>query len=361
MSSAAFRPFEVGTVFNSTTLDSEPMLLESRTITINYPARLEAMALDPSKVAETASLTYTAGQIDFCVDLQKHVTVQAVDNGGEIIVDGSSDRAPLVRHAAWLMKKSLGFSEGLSVSVEDNVPLRHCGLGSSSGTIAAVASAINELYSRPMSALNLGRYCAQNHGEEIDGDDSRLVPVQCLGGSAVCGNVQGGLVVLTGQATPIMTVDLPDELSVVIGVPDDFEHPDSQELMRREQENMAGFVSTGEERGQEIAYRLVHSVLPSLVSGDLKPCKDLIFDYRWNMGSIKNCSFVLPRIVEIAEALRPLADDEEAVIISLSSVGPGFFALTTNPDRITETFREQQMATLQTTIHNGKYSIRSNE
>lgn len=354
-----FESFTVGTVFNECKVSRNPEIISQQQITIHYPSRLEAMALDPAKITENNNLIYTAGQIDFSVSLFKHVTVSIIDDGIEI--SDTSDRKALIMHSALLMKKALGYTGGLRIDVKNDIALRHCGLGSSSGLIASVASAINELFSRPIDAHDLVLYCAQNHGEEIDGSDNELIPVQCIGGSAVAGNYDGGLIVLAGHATPIAQVTIPDDIHIVIGVPNDFSHPDSKDLMQKEEENMSGFLESGRQHGQSIAYRLVHDVLPALALDDLGPCKQLIFDYRWDMGSIKNCSFVLPRINDIAEKLRPLGSDKDVEIISLSSVGPGFFALTKNPKKIQDIFESLDMKTLVTTPHNAKYIIEKGE
>lgn len=352
-----FSEFEVGTVFNGVNV-AGPVEQQADTVEIRYPSRLEAMALDPAKIADNENLVYEAGQIDFCVPLFKDVSVEVDTQSSDITVSDTTPRQSLVRHAAMLMVEALDIQQGLTIDVKDGINLRHCGLGSSSSTIAGTASAINELFGRPIHSLDLVRYLAQNHGEEIDGDDTKLVPVQCIGGSAVCGQFEGGLIVLSGQATPIYQANLPEELGVVIGVPKDFEHPDSQALMEAEVDNIDGFRETGDQYGKDIAYRLVHKVLPRLAEGNLKPCKDLIFDYRWNMGSINNCSFVYPGMIDIAEEMRPLGDDDAVKILSLSSVGPGFFALTSEPDRIGERFQELGMDTHMTTIHNGKYLVK---
>lgn len=350
--------FTAGTIHNPCRVAGVPRIAPQHNIVIRYPARLEAMALDPAKIATNDSLVYTAGQIDVCVGLYKTVTVSVDEmKPSEIVITPTTGRRALVLHAARMMQKALGIQGELTIDVRDEAGMRHCGLGSSSGTIATVASAINELYGHPVTAHDLSLYCAQNHGEEIDGNDNILTAVQCIGGSVVCGNYSGGIIVLAGEATPIAHVDVSSDYSVVIGVPHDFDHPDSLDLMQREEDNMDGFVNTGEAYGPQIAYRLVHEVLPALTLGDLTPCKSLVFDYRWDMGSIKNCSFVLPRINEIAESLRPLRDDPDVAMVSLSSVGPGFFALTTDPARIRTVFEAHNMKTIETTVHNGTYEI----
>src|SRR5690606_32730373 len=136
---------------------------------------------------------------------------------------------------------------------------------------------------------------------------------------------------------------LSQDSSVVIGVPDNYVPLDAQAMMEAEIANMDGFTHAGSEHSGEISYRLVHEVLPGLVTGDLKACKDLIFDYRWDMGSIASCSFVYPRMVDIAESMRDLKDDPRATIITPSSVGPAFFALTKDPEYISERFSELGM------------------
>lgn len=357
MNDVDFQPIPVGTVIDPPALDAPAILIPECRTTIHYPARLEAMALDPSKVAERADRIYRAGQIDFIVNIYKRVTVRIIEGENELYITDTTPRPALVRHAALMMRQVLGFKESLAIDITEDVSLRHCGLGSSSNIIAAVASAINELYAKPLTASTLSKLCAQNHGEEIDDDPTKITPVQCLGGSVIGGNYQGGLVVVAGRATPIYTMDLASNLSVVIGVPEDYGHPDSAELMQLEADNIEGFVSTGETFAQKISYTLLHEVLPDLVNNDLTSCKELIYQYRWNMGSIKNCSFALPRIIEIAEALRKYQSDPDIVIFSLSSVGPGFFALTTNPEKVIKDFQDLKMKTITAAIHNGTYKV----
>ena len=355
MKKTDFDKFRIGTIFNECVVSAAP-IIQAQEIIIDYPIRLEAMALDPSQIANNDNLVYRAGQIDVTVPLFKRITVK-ISNDNNIAITSSILRPTLVRHAAKLMQKALNLSDGLIIDVVDTVNLRHCGLGSSSATIAGVACAINEIYGNPIHPQDLVKYLAQNHGEEIDNDMDHLMPVQCIGGSAVCGNFEGGLIVLAGEATPIAQMKIGREYSVVIGVPNDFEHPDAGQLMQAEIDNMHGFERTGVQYGNEIAYRLVHQVLPELREGKLNAVGDLIFDYRWNMGSIKNCSFAFPRTLEIAEQLRSTYHMGSGEILALSSVGPGFFAVTKEPDRLVAKFKANNMAVIVTTVHNGKYVV----
>lgn len=352
-----FSKFAVGTVFNAyqKSLIVSP---QHKKIIIHYPSRLEAMALDPSKITTNNNLVYTAGQIDFCVSIFKTVTVEISEDGNKYIhIDDNSHRKSLILHACKIMQKALNVTDSIYIKVETDLDLRHCGLGSSSSTIASVASAINEVYGAPMDASDISKFCAQNHGEEIDGDNDNLTPVQCLGGSAVCGNFQGGMIVIAGESVPIAAVELPQNKKVVIGIPKEFTHPDSEQLLKKEVEHMRAFKNTGEVYSKTVAYRMLHEVLPDLVNGNLASAKRLIFDYRWRMGSIKNCSFVYPPMIDIAKKLNKYQYDEKFDILSLSSVGPGFFALTEDAEYIKTIFEKIGLITYVTTIYNDKYKV----
>lgn len=352
-----FKPFKVGTVFNKLEHSPKNIKRQYSQVVIKYPSRLEAMAIDPSKIAKNNNLKYTPGQIDFTVKLFKTVTVKVIKGESNLEISETSKRPTLIKHAIALMRQAIGFKEVLYVDVKDEINLRHCGLGSSSGLIAAVASAINELFSNPISSLDLVKYLAQNHGEEIDGSVDMINPVQCIGGSAACGNYQGGLVILAGESVVVKTMDISDEYEVVIGIPSGFTYPDSKYLMDEEIKNLDKFLKTGKKYGPTIVYRLFHECFPAMEIGSLKEIGNLIFDYRYHMGSIKNCSFVYPPIVDLANSLIFLKKKGIAEILTISSVGPGMFAVTKNPDVCEKAFKEKGMNTLRTKIHNGVYEV----
>ncbi len=326
-------------------------------ISIKYPSRLEAMSLDPSKIAEHFNDNiYPAGQIDFCVNICKTISIK-LRHDNKVVISNPSSRKSLILHSARLMKKILNTKYGFNIDIKNDLELKHCGLGSSSSVIQGVAAAINELFGKPIKSLDLIHFIISNHGEEIDGDDNHLIQVQSVGGSGICGHYNGGLIINTGKATPIFRANLPSDFKVIIGVPEQFSYPDSNELMNREIKNMDGFKKTGYNFAGKIAYRLINEAIPGIIHKNYKPCKDLIFDYRWDMGSIKNCSFVCPEILGIAEKLRPLKNDPEIIFISLSSVGPGFFIISKNAERAQRIFSELNMKTYVTDIYNNKYKI----
>src|SRR6266403_2989788 len=177
--------FPVGKILNPITAavpNSAPIF---RNIQLKYPARLNAMALDPSKINVNANGIYTPGEVIFSIGLYKVVSLKLrADNN--INITEMSPRPQLIRHAALIMRSALGTPCGFDIDVQTD-DLKHCGLGSSSGLIAAVATTINELFGNPIERNVLITYLAQNHGEEIDGDDFNLQHVQCIGGAAAAG------------------------------------------------------------------------------------------------------------------------------------------------------------------------------
>jgi predicted sugar kinase len=347
--------FTVGSVLNPYKYNIHEVEPHFRAISLKYPARLNAMALDPSQIDVSAKGVYTPGEIIFSVDIYKDVSV-TIRNDREIEISPTSPRRQLILHAVLLMRSALKIVNGFNIDVQ-TLDLRHCGLGSSSGLIAAVATAINELYGNPIDKINLIAYLAQNHGEEIDEDESKLQHVQCIGGSAASGLVSGGVKVLAGESVPIASMYIDSSYTVLIGVPNDFVAPDSKRLMELEIANMSKFIATGEAFRDKIGYRVTHETLPAMIKGDVRSVGKLIFDYRFDYGSIQNCSFVYPPVLDIAEKIRHLYEGGIVDVLALSSVGPAFFAVTRNPNETRLVFEQNNLRIYQAKIANEGYKI----
>jgi len=90
---------------------------------------------------------------------------------------------------------------------------------------------------------------------------------------------------------------------------------------------------------------------------DLATVGDVIYDYRFNMGSIKNCSFVYPKIVSLTNKLTFLKEKGIVDVLSISSVGPGIFAITKNKNKCVNAFKEAELKVITTEIENNKYRI----
>lgn len=326
---------------------------------LKYPCRLDAMAINPAAVCYNNSMVFTPGEVVISTKKYIIVTIKRIESKNELTISKTTRRKVLVKHAFHLMKSVLKFSESFYIDVNDDGIPKHCGFGSSSSTIAAVTSALNELYGCPITNDDLIKYLASNHGEEIsDDDEENLKMVQCIGGGATNGLVKSGIIIIAGKATVIAKMDYDGK--IIIGVPKDFELKDANYLMEKEEENLYKFKNTGELYSEKIAYNLLHKALPGIVNGNIKELADIVFDYRFNMGSIENCSFVYQNMVNQAKKIRKLYENNKCEFLALSSVGPAFFAVVKNKvqlEECTKTFANLNMNIMITEVNNDTYIV----
>ena len=329
-------------------------------INIKYPCRLDAMAINPSAVTYNDKMVFTPGEVVISINRYIKVKVEVVsETGGEIIITKTTKRKSLVKHSFLIMCKALNVSPSLKINVDDSDILKHCGFGSSSSTIAAVASAINEIYGNPIQHEDLIKYLASNHGEEIsDEDEDNLKVVQCIGGGATNGLTEEGIIVIAGKSTKIAKMFYEGE--VLIGIPNDFVQKDANELMELEEKNLWKFKETGDKYSEKIAFNILHNALPDMANNSIKGLADIVYDYRFNMGSNQNCSFVYDGLAEIGEKLRCLYENHDCEFLALSSVGPAYFVIVNNDKQAktcTKKMKELDLKIYETTICNTKYIV----
>ncbi|MER5298597.1 hypothetical protein ABT039_03925 [Streptomyces lasiicapitis] len=349
-----FTSFAPGTIHHPLTAPLGPLKPADETA-IRYPTRLNAMALQPGAIAGDNNLIYDAGELVFSVARFHRVRLRRLAPGEGLSLDPAVARPALVEHAARIMCAALGVGCDLYVSVDSDPLPVHAGFGSSSSLIAAVATAVNHLHGNPVDRADLLPFLTSNHGEEHTEGSDRLMPVQCIGGSAASGLYPGGVQVVAGRSTVVLTASVPEGLSLVIGVPTALQERSTDELMAAEIDQFDRFRATGERWAPTIAFRMLHEAMPAALRGDLGPLGDLVFDYRFRMGSIENCSFSHPGLTELATRLEPLKTDGTATVLALSSVGPAFFALTADPDTCESFFAEHGMRVIRALPHNGTY------
>ncbi len=348
--------FEVGTVVNPLTFITGHVRPIYESVILKYPYRLNAMAIDPSKIHVNSEYIYEPGEVVFSLDMYRTIRVTARKDN-RIVVSGNIDRVQLVSHAVGLMKYALNVKTGFAVEVVSDREYKHAGFGSSSSLIAGVAAAINELYGNPIPREVLVTYLAQNHGEEIEGDFDHLRHVQCIGGGAAAGLLSAGALILAGQSQCISKAYISNEYTVIIGIPKDYIPKDAQELMDLELSHMDNFIQTGTTYGPVIAYDMLHDVLPEMMHNKIEALGKLIYKYRFEYGSIKNCSFLYPPMVAIAERIKNIYLSGWADVLSLSSVGPAFFVITKYPEECRKVFESSDMSIISTCINNDGYKV----
>ena len=361
MKEEKFPIIKAGYIFNKFNAKVNiPVILNKKEIEIKYPCRLDAMAINPAAVCYNDSMVFTPGEV--VISLKKFIKVKITvknESGGQLNISKRTKRKVLVRHSYLLMCNALNIFPSLDIDVDDNDIPKHCGFGSSSSTISAVASAINELYSCPINDKDLIKYLASNHGEEIsDNDEENLKVVQCIGGGATNGLTEEGIIIIAGKSTAIAKMKYESE--VLIGFPNDFIQKDAKVLMELEEKNLWKFKKTGEEYAEKIAYDLLHKALPDMVNGNIKELADVVFDYRFNMGSNENCSFVYDGLMNISDKIRKLYENNDCEFLALSSVGPAFFVLVKNENqkkKCKEFMEKLDLKVIESSVCNTKYLV----
>ncbi len=340
---------------------SENKNLKYKEINILYPCRLDAMAINPGAVCYNDSMIFTPGEVVISVDKYIKVFIKIVSGKNELSISKETKRKVLVKHAYHLMKEILFFEDSMEINVIDEDIPKHCGFGSSSSTIAAVAAAINELYNHPISNADLIKYLASNHGEEItDENENDLKMVQCIGGGATGGLTDAGIIIIAGKSTAICKMKFDGK--VLIAIPSDFVEQNADILMEKEENNLWKFKETGDKYSREIAYNLLHKALPGMVNGSIEELAEIVFDYRFNMGSIENCSFVYEKMIDQGKELRKLYENKNCEFLALSSVGPAYFVIVKDEnekDICKNMMKKLNMRVIETSICNTTYKIES--
>lgn len=361
-----FPIFKAGTVFNEFGGICKKSKLIFKHVVLDFPTRLNAMTLDDLATVSGNDnhMSFPAGELLVSIDKPIRVVTKFLgNNAGCLKISNTTKRKSLVNHAYLLMCKALDISPSLSIDVDESNVIKHCGFGSSGAIIGAVCSSINELFGSPIKNLDLITYIASNYGEEIDDNNQEeLKLVQCIGGSLSTGLTKGGIQVIAGMATPIMSSEFLGK--AVIGIPNDFKPKSALELMKLEEANMNNFVSYGKNYNREIAYKMLNKGLPSLLHGDISVVADMAFEHRFNNGSIKNCSFIHPRVNEIAANIRKLYEYKNCKMLAMSSVGPAFFALVGSSQQeqiVTESFMAENMNTTTVDVCNTSYRVLEKE
>lgn len=346
-------PFKPGFVQNGSRILKNAQF-KKRNLSIIFPSRINAMAIDPTAIAIECSRRFTPGEILFSIDLPLRVDLSVAE--ADTPFNSKLLRKALVSHAIGMMRWLTGFSEKIEVKVEGK-EYPHCGLGSSGRLIAAICSGINEMLGKPVNPDVLQTLLAQNHGEEIISNDELLLPVQCIGGSASSGLNRGGMQIIAGKSRLIASKDMPENLKIVFAYPSGIPFIDSKTAMQRELEHINEFYKIGEKFKHQIAYRVLHELIPSMNAGEWDAVGEIIEWYRYDLGSNEACSFSHPQMIMWANSLRKAKKSLRIHICGISSVGPGLYAITKDPHSSEEFFKELGLRTMTTNFYNNTYEV----
>ena len=360
--SKSFPIFPIGTLFKPFGGKIGELSDPTNTIVeVDYPCRLNGMTIDSAGIALEGETSFPAGEICFSIDKFVHVKLEIASKPG-LIIDKTTERKSIVRHACLIMSKALNVRPDFNISVTlDDEIKKHSGFGSSGAIIGAVCVAIDELYGNPIKDLDLIKYMADNYGEEVsDNDENNLKLVQCVGGSVGNGLTDGSITIITGNATPIISKKY--DARILIAVPKDFHSKSAKEMMELEEDNLNNFISHGEKYAYEIAYNLMHEGIPQLANDDISGICKIIYRHRFEMGSIHNCSFVYPKIISIADTLRYLYKKSYCKLLSMSSVGPALFIILDENKRHIDECRQAlgklNLEIIPASLYNNKYKVK---
>ena len=113
--------------FNSKLVNNVKLCYES--IEINYPCRLDAMAINPSAVCYNDSMVFTPGEVVISAEKFINVKVKVMDADKKLEIGENTKRKVLVKHAYALMKDVLKFDDALYIDVDDKDIQKHSGFG----------------------------------------------------------------------------------------------------------------------------------------------------------------------------------------------------------------------------------------
>lgn len=348
--------FPVGAITNPVLLKKK-CSSQYRQVTVSVPARINNLILDTKTLVHPKKeKVYHAGEFTFSVNVNTYAKLAVVADGKRRVVVSSSHRPSLVRHAALLMQKSLNVDDSFRIEANNEFDYPHAGFGSSSSLITAVAIAINEAYGNPLDQRKLSLLVAQNHGEEIAGSPDKILHVQCNGASPLAALYGGGMQLIAGEAQVVVREPIPEKYSFVFGIPKSYKKRDALYLMELEERTFPEMVDRSIDHSQEIAWRVVHELLPAMKEADMKAIGDLLEFYRFETGSLASDSLAWPELMRLMSSLRPMRKGPFK-IISTSSCGPLIFAVSTDQEAAVSLFRKHGMKTFVVTPNNTGYRV----
>lgn len=109
MKEEKFPIIKAGYIFNRFNAKvNMPVILNKQEVEIEYPCRLDAMAINPAAVCYNDSMVFTPGEV--VISLKKFIKVKITvknESGGQINISNRTKRKVLVKHSYLLMCNAL--------------------------------------------------------------------------------------------------------------------------------------------------------------------------------------------------------------------------------------------------------------
>ena len=97
--------------------------LKLKGIELEYPCRLDAMAINPAAVSYNDSMIFTPGEVLVSINKKIKTKIEVIDKKGGIInVSDKTKRKVLVKHAYYLLCDALKVKPSLNIEVIDDFP-----------------------------------------------------------------------------------------------------------------------------------------------------------------------------------------------------------------------------------------------
>ncbi|MFA5931524.1 MAG: hypothetical protein WC821_04405 [archaeon] len=338
------KEFLPGTIFNPL-IKKIKLKKPVNRVLIKVPARINAMVFDTkSLVNPNKTGVYTAGELIFSSKLYTTAIIKIIKDN-KIIITKNTDRKSIVLHSALLIKKTLGFKEGLLITAKNNHKYLHCGFGSSAALQVAVAEGINSLYGNPIKKEEMMKLLAQNYGEEILNNDKKIIHVQSNGGGIAAALYGGGIIIMAGESVVIKRNNFPNGYSFVFGIPKSYKPFDAKEMMLKEKKIFKKMNQSSKAHAEKIAWNVLHQLMPAIEEKDFYKIGEVIEDYRYNSGSLENDGKMWPEMFKKMIELKKYRNEDLMPILSTSSCGPAIFSLTKKPKKVLEIFKKHDLNT----------------
>ncbi|WML68423.1 MAG: Beta-ribofuranosylaminobenzene 5'-phosphate synthase [Methanoregula sp. SKADARSKE-2] len=311
-----FKTFAPGTELKTIGLEKERFRLQlaKGKVTVRAPGRIHLSVLDMNRFAPDHP---GGGGVGFAIQCYCTATVECTKKTTAI----EYSRAPLIKNFVEVFKKSVGYSGGFRITVND-LDHKHVGLGSTSTMMIAVATALNHAVGSPLTNNQLRKLIGHNYVEEtVDGK----IAFGFETGVGPAASTHGGMAVMGDELTLIYHHPFAKGENVYIIIPPTaISSAGTQEF-----DLLMNKARTLDYRDRELkAYFFLMDLIPALEKEDLTHAGNVLWEIEFRgskRAEVEHHSF---EIYHYMSRLREAGLE----FVGMSSVGPSI-AVVTKQDR----------------------------